>query len=656
MLVFEFHFNPKLKEDSVFDSFIYEPENEYEKNLGSLYIVGELTNALPKEKKFLNQLSSKIKDGYYRISGKSTQESSFRNSLKEANNFLEEQQRQGNIDWLGNINISAITLKDFNFSFTKTGEIKILLCRNNEITNIGEQLKENGSSSLKTFSNIVSGKLAPEDKIIILTKQSFDLFQKEDLLSDILSSFEKCEKPKDKDKTIKKILNKKRDLLSEISGIFVLISLEENKNQTVKMKEPLSLKKSLPAKLPSLSLLPKIKKITKIGKFIPKIPTRRIIPSFKKGVPIKISIKKILSPVSSLENLKTKQIIALIATFIIILSLGNYIFKVQRQKEIERVNATIDQTKEKMARAENALIYGNERECNLLYQEAWNDLLILLEEKIPEKEKVISLKDSIEEELFKLNNIESNPSLELIIEINKSEFEPKNFVFSQSEFYLSNPQSNLVHFSKQDKLQLPGKVLLSEKFQDIALFLLESNEIIFVKNKEITSIKELINPYPEAKFKDISSFGPNLYLLDSENREIIKYALGTENSLEGELWLQKEAKKPLDPQSIAVDGSIWVMSKDNNILRYYRGELQEEIEIDIFPKAEGESKLITNSELSNLYLLTPEQNRIAILSKEGKIIKQFKFNDLNSMKDLSVSEKEDLIYILDSYSLYKLSI
>ena len=39
MQIFEFHFNPKLKEDKVFDSFVYEPESSYEKKLGNLYII-----------------------------------------------------------------------------------------------------------------------------------------------------------------------------------------------------------------------------------------------------------------------------------------------------------------------------------------------------------------------------------------------------------------------------------------------------------------------------------------------------------------------------------------------------------------------------------------------------------------------------------------
>ena len=37
MQVFEFHFNPKAKTDSSFDSFCYEPENIYEKKKEAIH-------------------------------------------------------------------------------------------------------------------------------------------------------------------------------------------------------------------------------------------------------------------------------------------------------------------------------------------------------------------------------------------------------------------------------------------------------------------------------------------------------------------------------------------------------------------------------------------------------------------------------------------
>ena len=226
MQIFEFHFNPRTKEGIVLDSFIYEPENVYEKNLGNLCIAGKLTNTLSQNNQLLNNLSAVIKKNYYLISAKSFPEKSLKNSLEEANDFLENEEKKGNISWLGNLDLAIISLKDFDLHFTKVGDIKVLLVRNHSIIDIGKELesKESESPSLKTFSNIVAGKLSPEDKIIILTKEIFDIFEKENFFPEIISIFENEEKSKkNTDWELKKVLDKKRNVLSETSGLLLLI-------------------------------------------------------------------------------------------------------------------------------------------------------------------------------------------------------------------------------------------------------------------------------------------------------------------------------------------------------------------------------------------------------------------------------------------------
>jgi hypothetical protein len=64
MQIFELHFNPKLKEDSIFDSFCFEPENLYERKFGSLIVVGELKNVLPQNIKLLDNFTNYLKKQY----------------------------------------------------------------------------------------------------------------------------------------------------------------------------------------------------------------------------------------------------------------------------------------------------------------------------------------------------------------------------------------------------------------------------------------------------------------------------------------------------------------------------------------------------------------------------------------------------------------
>ncbi len=87
MRIFELHFNPEAKEDLIFDSFCYEPENVYEKRLGSLYMVGELRNTLPQNSRLLDNIAQVIKGKYYAFPLQ-TVEQSFKESLRKIWNGL----------------------------------------------------------------------------------------------------------------------------------------------------------------------------------------------------------------------------------------------------------------------------------------------------------------------------------------------------------------------------------------------------------------------------------------------------------------------------------------------------------------------------------------------------------------------------------------
>ena len=189
MQIFELHFNPKLTEDYLFDSFVYEPENVYEKRIGSLYMVGDLKHTLPSNLDLLEDLSKAINKKHFALSSKNP-ERALSESLKRANEFLSQEVKNENVSWLGNLNFCVISIKDFNLVFTKTGDLKILLIRNGQIINVGQRLdvEDFDPYPLKIFFNIVSGKLAINDTILILTKDVFSYFQKQNLLSKIAAA------------------------------------------------------------------------------------------------------------------------------------------------------------------------------------------------------------------------------------------------------------------------------------------------------------------------------------------------------------------------------------------------------------------------------------------------------------------------------------
>jgi hypothetical protein len=671
MKIFDFHFNPKKEKNKIFNSFIYEPENAYERRVGNLYVIGEIRNVLPQNRLLLNKIADEIKKSYYSINTSSLEEL-LRTSLASANNFLEKEEKEDNVSWLGNLSLAAFNIKGLDISFSKIGKIKILLLRGEKIIDLSDELevKEMNSDS-KAFSNIVSGNLSPSDKLIVLTQSVFELISKNNLLIDLLSIFTKEINLKQADKEIKKILNNKEKLLEKLSGVFLLIELEKPEKETTKIKKPISSKESfLSINLPSFDTIRNQKILNKLTRInfsflkkltFPKKLPRPFIPKIKFNKINFTSLFSYFSPTKKdfhLKNINLKQSIILILIFFIILGVGNQLFKIGKEKEIERIEIKIREIQDKINEAENALAYHNEKKANNLYQEAWKDITTLSQdEKITLKDEIMETKQLIKDKLFGINKIEEIISPELFFEIEPKDIFPQKLIITGEDFFIANQESYKIWQIKNNELLLISDLKefsLIESFNDYLLLFSPPNKISFLKNKEINN-KNISISYSDPSIIDISSFGSNIYLVDQSIGSIIRVPFREEETLKGIFWLNKETEKLSNPKSMAIDGSIWIIDNNNSIKKYYKGELEKEINIETFPSLNQISKIITYSNAYYVYLLDPEENRIIIINKEGEVKKQLLFSE-EKLLDFHLTETEESVYVLTSQGIYKIDI
>ena len=227
MQIFELHFNPKNKEGKLIDTFCYQPEDVYEKRLGALAIAGELTQG-SSNKTLLNNLASKVKGTYHSLPTR-TQEEALREGLKEGNKFLTNQ------SWEGNLNLAILSIKSDQLQFSKVGDLKILLSRNGEITNIGQNAEDEKDS----FGSIVTGKIKKRDKLIILTNDIYLNFANEDLLIELAE-----DKPLDDDK-LEKISKVQKNKFPKTSGVCLLVdfSIDTKQQERIVNKDEFSFQK-----------------------------------------------------------------------------------------------------------------------------------------------------------------------------------------------------------------------------------------------------------------------------------------------------------------------------------------------------------------------------------------------------------------------------
>src|SRR4030042_2295941 len=371
MQVFEFHFNPKKqnkigtgKDDFIFDSFCFEPSNVYEKRMGSLYLTGLLKNVLPQNLKFLDILAKKLKEKFYKaVSG--SQEKSLKDTLKTANEHLEKSAKSGDVSWLGNLSFVVLSLKDYDLNFTKVGDFKIFLLRKNNIVDIDQKIRFEDIEPypLKIFGNIVSGKLAENDIIVILSKEMADAFLEENLLGKIAGIFPFSQRK------LKDALNAKKEQLTKTSGLCLLIALTKQTNS--KEKEMMAEKKSFKMFSFKEALNPLLQIFRKV-----RIPKPSIKIPFKKP---EITITKPRLSLPKIKAPKFSKRIILVLVLIAFLALGYFIFQKQEEKDIEKYQEQLNQTEEKIDKAESYSIVAKsnpqaKENANNIYKEILDEL------------------------------------------------------------------------------------------------------------------------------------------------------------------------------------------------------------------------------------------------------------------------------------------
>ena len=694
MRVFEFHFNPKLEIDVVFDSFCYEPENIYERKMGSLYMVGLLKNVLPKNVKLVERLAKTIKDKFYR-STLFTSEKALKESLKLANEFLEDLSQRGDVSWLGNLNFTVLSLKDFKLHFAKVGDIKILVIREGKIIDIDQKVKlpEIEPYPLKVFSNTVSGKLAENDLILVMTKEIFELFQKENLLEEIaqLSPFN--------EKGFKEILNEKQKLFSNISGVLLAILLIKEtfsgKKETIEpktlkefsLKEALSpvlhfFKKSKTSFTDKFSFLIKFKlKKPSISK--PKVsPAKPEIKTKLKFPQLKIPKIKFIENILSFYKKKKEAFLfnkklGLVLGLIIVLLIGFFFSQLEEKEKIKIYDKDLKEIKEKLTKAEGVLVLKETnpevlQQANQLLQESWKKISLLSKETtgLPRNftSQVVSLKNEISEKLYNLNKLQKIENPEVFFEFNRKIFIPHKLLVSKEGIYFFSPYTNNIFFLKNDGeskiIKTEEKIQSALSLENYILFFSKPNKLLIIPTKSVLENEteknflklSLEKPYPDFYFADVSSYKKNLYFLDNKTGQIIKYPfLGESNWGSPVLWLTPKTTKAIGVKSIAIDGSIWILN-ENTIYEYYSGSLKRTLDFTLFPAPKDFSKIFAYFNLPYLYVLEPGQHRIVVLDKSGQIIKQFQSEKFDNLLDFGVSSDGKTIYLLNGLKVYKIEL
>jgi len=148
-------------------------------------------------------------------------------------------------------------------------------------------------------------------------------------------------------------------------------------------------------------------------------------------------------------------------------------------------------------------------------------------------------------------------------------------------------------------------------------------------------------------------FAGNFYLLTKKT--IWRYAAAQTGFGSKKNWLQS----PVDFSqvvSMAIDGSIWILKSDGQVLKFIRGRPAAFGIAGLDKPFDHPQAIFTDGDQKNLYILDQNNARIVVLAKSGEYQAQYEWPGIKQTNALIVSEKENKIYLFNKNKIYAIEI
>ena len=172
-----------------------------------------------------------------------------------------------------------------------------------------------------------------------------------------------------------------------------------------------------------------------------------------------------------------------------------------------------------------------------------------------------------------------------------------------------------------------------------------------IESKKASIIKETGDTDREGTL--LRLFDSYLYVLNPTKRNIFRFTIDKSGLSTGIGWVTN--KKDLDFNNIydfTVDGSIWLTTKSGEIKKYTQGQPQNFQVSGLETPFNSPLSIYTTEKLANIFVLEPNQKRMVVLSKDGKLIKEVKSQELGAATALTVSTEINVAYILSGSTVY----
>ncbi|MDD2807101.1 MAG: hypothetical protein PHW95_01085 [Patescibacteria group bacterium] len=334
-------------------------------------------------------------------------------------------------------------------------------------------------------------------------------------------------------------------------------------------------------------------------------------------------------------------------------------------KKVMSFDKIIDDVSNKKNDAESSLIYRDENQARQLLIDAKNLLAANQAITDTQKKSAADLATEIQTELEKLQHLVTiNDPIQIL---NIQNLDPNGSLSSAAvqmgrEIYDQNSNDKQIY-----KISIDGRIgsQVSSGNQGQGTFTAavvgQNNEIIFVddhkkffkfsaKDGKLTATD--INYAPDININDLGYFNGRLYILSENKRQIYRFRPSGSGFVADSEWYKDDSTKIAGATALTVDGAVYILKNDGQVLKLENGVVQGFKVGAIDPPMSNPTKIKIPDGSKFIYVLDPTNNRLVIFDKQGKLINQYRSESFTNLKDFSVDEKNKKAYAISGSTVY----
>ncbi|TSA44851.1 hypothetical protein D4R52_03565 [bacterium] len=578
----------------------------------------------------------------------------FEKSLASINLAISRLAQRGKIGWYGRLNVAMAAVVDNQMFLSATGNALAYLIRNGDFTLLSEGLSDQQTKTTKIFSNYSSGRLTAGDRVILTTNQLFNFLSLERM-----DEFLKDEPLKSACSDIIAALDEIKD-----TGFSTFIFEVAGENEPAQRTESVLNSAIFKEREPSdaAAAASGSAKAAQIA--------WHYLKTFLKYAGAGLSALAAYL-IDAFRKRSKKPLLAIIGIIVLLLlaNLGYSYYKKKAHPAAQTPAGTLDQVESDLTAAEAKLIYKDQNTAATLVSDA-EGILAGIAVRKQDQARRDAINKRISDIKGKINNevTVNNPNV-----LTQFPNIPTDIIRSPNGVLAFNKNSGSVAFydfrvgttKPLLKNQNTGSLLVSAYAGNPNGFVfldrngkIQSLDLTAETLKAVTADPIIAN-FDQARVKDMKILGAGAnaraYILETGAGQIWRSKATATGFATAEKWLKADESSLTQSASMAVDGSIYILFSDRAD-KYFSGQKQAAFSLaKTIPPLSGAQKIYTTDTLQNIYVQDPENSRIIIFDKQGKVVKIVKSNKFRDLADIYVDEKNSIIYAASGNELLQVN-